>query len=406
MMKHYIFLTNSIRNMGGGQMYVRNKSLYLQNKGWSTSVFFYNEGPILIQELNTYKSNLIKTLAQSIALVSKDIIERTLNEIISKLPDSDEFVIESNAYHLIYWGELIAKRINAKHLLFILEENLPTFNNAIAEFFIFKLLRKEVIGNAYTYKRFLKKRYIDEFAKYGTIKDISPFCSNVIIRDSKVNFDIAYADYNILSIGRLDKPYISNMLNEFIIFVKKYSKYSFNIIFIGGDAENTISTAIRNKFKQFHNVTIYTLGYMYPIQIYYLSIADVNVASSNSVLVSANEGVPTIVVDAHDYFALGVYNYTTTNTVFRSNEPKELISDLLEDILINRNYPKTCFDNTDHNNGDFDAHMDFYDINIKKEYYDIYQIFSTFDYIKIRIIELAYYFCSGLRKICNLSTYF
>ena len=47
-MKKYIILTNSITNMGGGQMFAANKSLYLRERGWDVSIFFSNPKGVVI----------------------------------------------------------------------------------------------------------------------------------------------------------------------------------------------------------------------------------------------------------------------------------------------------------------------------------------------------------------------
>ena len=37
-MKTYIIFTTQVTTMGGAQMYIRNKVLYLKDKGWETGV--------------------------------------------------------------------------------------------------------------------------------------------------------------------------------------------------------------------------------------------------------------------------------------------------------------------------------------------------------------------------------
>lgn len=69
---------------------------------------------------------------------------------------------------------------------------------------------------------------------------MKPFCSNVIDENDEINIDLKRADYTILSIGRLDKPYIQTLLNELICFIGLHPQTRFNLIFIGGSADGYV----------------------------------------------------------------------------------------------------------------------------------------------------------------------
>ena len=60
-----MFITNSIRNMGGAQMYIRNKVVFLKQHGWAPTVFFFNAGDVLIPELKEFINNRIPELAEA-----------------------------------------------------------------------------------------------------------------------------------------------------------------------------------------------------------------------------------------------------------------------------------------------------------------------------------------------------
>lgn len=49
-MKKYIILFNSIAGMGGGQMYVRNKLIFMREKGWDAYIVSWFGDKILIPE--------------------------------------------------------------------------------------------------------------------------------------------------------------------------------------------------------------------------------------------------------------------------------------------------------------------------------------------------------------------
>ena len=56
-MKKYIIITPTINNMGGAQMYVRNKVLYCREEGWETLVIAGQGDNILIPELMEFKNS-------------------------------------------------------------------------------------------------------------------------------------------------------------------------------------------------------------------------------------------------------------------------------------------------------------------------------------------------------------
>ena len=103
-------------------------------------------------------------------------------------------------------------------------------------------------------------------------------------------------------------------------------------------------------------------------------------ASSNSILVSANEGVPTIGIDIHDYQPIGVYKHTTDNLWSRENEPLTPLSEWLEEVLIKGKYPKKLIE---HNLADelgehLKPHLDKLNDSAKsKEYFDVENMYSV-----------------------------
>lgn len=48
--KCYIFFTDSIVNIGGGQLYVKAKMEYLHREGWTVYIYSHINGEILIRE--------------------------------------------------------------------------------------------------------------------------------------------------------------------------------------------------------------------------------------------------------------------------------------------------------------------------------------------------------------------
>lgn len=123
-MKTYIFLNNSIRQMGGAQMYIRNKMLALEKEGWHVEVFYFLEGKILIPELKKFKDNRIENLRFPIFSLSENARKQVLNIISNRVTKSDDVVIESVTFGFRHWGELIAEHLSGLNLLFFVNETL------------------------------------------------------------------------------------------------------------------------------------------------------------------------------------------------------------------------------------------------------------------------------------------
>lgn len=327
--------------MGGAEMFTSNKCAYLKSRGWNVRVFYFNKGnKILIDNLKEFSNNYVPELKYGYYYWSSKQRKRILNFICKGLHQNEEIVVESHLMGLTYWGELIAQYIGAKSILNCLEENIRQITPSEADFIEYKVKRHEVLnGSPKAFQRYFGELYKPDYDKYTNV--MVPMCTNVVSDDVELDIDIEVADFNLLSIGRLDKLYVQTMLIGIKHFIKMNNNYSFNLLIIGGSPGGRIEKQIQDMFKGMNNVNIYLFGYMFPIPAQLIRIADVAMASANSILVSADQGVPTISYDMTDYQTMGIYGYTTNNKFKRDNEPALPTEFLLEDILLRKKYNKT-----------------------------------------------------------------
>lgn len=158
---------------------------------------------------------------------------RVINRI-KKMIDIDscciveKCVIESNTTTLSTWGETIASILKAKHVIYLLGENLSLERNY--NFFNFKLEMGELAGISQTSLKsmFIKHRFLDEneskFLKAGCFGISQPtYMPNNLIENCPL------ADITIGYYGRVGKL-INEILNEIIIFANKYNNLQFNFI--------------------------------------------------------------------------------------------------------------------------------------------------------------------------------
>lgn len=398
-MKHYIILTPSISNMGGSEMFTANKVQYLQNNGWDVRVFFANpHGEIKIEALRQFSMNLIPEIGFAFYYINKRTRYKIINRICEGVSCDDETIIESHLLVQGYWGELIAKACNGRNILNAMEENIKPLSNNEAAFVEFKLKRMEILNASIkSFHRYFNDKYKEEYSSY-THDLMRAYCSNVTTNDDAFECGLSPANYNIMSIGRLDKPYILPMFGEIANFAKKNSRDKMNVIVIGGSPDGGVENKIKMLFSDIKNITLYFYGYLFPIPTKLLQQADVSIAMANSVLVTSDLGIPTIVLDIHDLQPIGIYGRTTTNQFSRDNEPIQRIPVLLNDVLIEHKYNKIApkaIDINEELDKVYGKQIKFLDLSMSQDniYYDVEKVFScwhNFVYqIKYILIKLV-----------------
>lgn len=376
-MKSYIFFTPELGNMGGAQMYTSNKTAYLKRIGWDVQVFYYKKGgDIKLPELLPYKDNFIKDFRSAFYYVPKWYMKKLAKSIKEKTKGSDIIVIETHLVELAYWGEVLAKLIGARHICNFLEEQIEPLTEAKALFFEYKLHHWELMNSSEgSQKRLFKDFYKQENAAYANA--VKFVCSNVVSSEPLL-VEFAKSDFTILTIGRLDKPYVGHMTERICDFASRFPSIIINVIYVGGSPNGELEKSIPEAYNHLRNVNVYMLGYTYPVPEALLDRADVGIASANSILVTANHNIPTICLDINDYCALGVYGYTTNNKFMRQAEPKEDVSQLLEDVLINHKYSKRdSLSFVDESEMEFRKQVDFLEKSKNFDgYYDVYSMYG------------------------------
>ncbi len=387
-MKRYVFFTNSIRNMGGAQMYLRNKMLFLKEHGWTPSVYFFNDGNILIPELKEYEANRIPELAFPLTAVGHHQRERVINRILNDFSSTDECVFESHIYPQCYWVEEIAKRLKGRNLLYILHENFPKINSNEENYLKFKYERGEFMNRTQSIESLIGKHWVKK------TQFIMPSYSNVT---SPIYYPIDYDKSlkTILSIGRLDKPYIFPMLKEIVFFTEK-TRLKINLFMVGGAAEDSIINSIKKYLKDKSLIVPHFFGYMFPVPENLIKACDVAIASAGSVLVPAEQGIPTISIDTQDYNAIGIYGETTDNIYFRSDEELVNTSDLLYEVLVENKYQNVVAKPskpTLESEKILKEHLDIIEsLNATREYYDVFSVYNKNEIFKQRAKAFIYRF--------------
>ena len=363
--------------MGGAQMYIRNKMLDLEARGWHVEVFYNMNGKILIPELRKFEKNFIPELGLPLFSLSKSKRNKVLNKIAACI-SSDEVIIESVCFTFRHWGELIAKRLSGLNLLFFVNEDYPNLSRADEEYLLWKQRRGEFLNDRMI-KEKVSTRIIAEHDDNHFLK-LTPY-NNVLSYD-EFNFQYDNTLPVITSIGRLEKNYILPMVKEVIKFAD-CNNIKVNLFFIGGTYDPIYLDEIKSEFAKTEKVIPLFFGYTFPIPIDIIKASDVIIAVSGSVLVGASQNIPTISIEVNDTYPLGVFGHTTNSRLYRTTEPIISTSELLKHIILEGKYrePIIYVDQDAESINQYNAVILEKIRYNSKEYYNIDNIFSKMDYI-------------------------
>ena len=335
-MKKYIFLTGSICNMGGAEQYINKKIQRLKNSGFDAYVFSSRRGNVIIDTLKEYEKLRFYQLGLPPYVFSKKFVNKTIEKICSAIDYSstDLVHIESTEYGMAQWGEILAEKISAKHVCIILQEQ-HSYPSYVQDFLYFKYIRKELYG-------INENSVAQMLPNYEIINNyyIDAECNNVVddVPNNCIK-ELPLSNWNICSIGRLDKNYVLNGVNEIVTFANSHSNMKINLILVGGGSDGAIEL-INKSISRAVNVKTFITGYLFPIPLDLIMQMDCFFGSAGSSRIPVRYNKPSISYSAEGE-CLGILNYTTTQTLYKKEGDEKIeMSSLLEEILIN-NYCAT-----------------------------------------------------------------
>lgn len=334
-MKTYLILTRSITGLSGNPRYVNNKCKLLKEAGWNPIVVWnYNSGNIELEHVKPFKQNVLHELQFFPCWYSKIVQESILKKIINIIDCNDELIIESNKLQLAAWGELLAKRCNAKHIIFITSEGIKLENRSSFDFFYRKLLKKELFT--------INEGSVQKlFQKFITIKEPEKYCwaaaPGVEVQEKTFpQFDqMPPSDYVISHFGRY-KPYFKEMVNEIKSFITQNPSYSFNLFFLGDVSKSECDLV--QIFTGVRNVNVFVHPPMSIIPQIFFKKSHLVIATAGCASIAWQNKSKVISMDVQTHKPLGLLGYTTldTNVDSKRFDNKFSLSEWLEKILIEK----------------------------------------------------------------------
>ena len=330
-MKLYLFLTNTIGGCSGGVTYVRNKLVWLQKRGWDVVV--YDAGgqvseSVLFTELMRFLCNRNFELYYPPCFFTQRRRNAVVNRIANKHKYKSQVVVESNTINLALWGEMIASSLKAKHLIYLIQENLIIQTKEQFDYLNYKAKNKELFSiNTQAYELLFSKyeEVKDADNHYWEASNASPILD---IENERLN-NIPRADINISHFGR-KKDYFHYMINEVKSFAESHPKTQINFLLLG------IESFKKNGYVFSDNLNIIPLGNMNPVPSLFYKISNVVIATAGCASMSFKYGAKVISMDTSECKPLGVMGFTTLDRTYRTvgNNNNKDLSVLLEELLI------------------------------------------------------------------------
>lgn len=358
-MKHYIFITNDLHVIGGTEMYVAGKADYLRRHGWQVRIFYksYTSGPAKIPLLNPYLDGMMQELAHRPYVLSDEMRHHVLAHMCRMVGSArgDRVIVESHYDCGALWGELLAERLQGRHIfmacdelfrrvrggkkIIFYEENLPLF--------YFKWKRGELLISHDWRERF--------FQGYKDTKDapavaVERFCETTwVVREMDPVQDVeddrlqrlTKHDFTICHVGRMEKEYVPYALRGVRQFAQKHPDKTVQMVLVGNTEQRR--EEVRQVFSSCGNVTVVDLGIMAPIPRALVTQCDVVLAISQTARFLANEGVKTIVARLRPERSGGVLGYDTEDPFGGDDVSSISYADVLERVLAERAYDSRTY---------------------------------------------------------------
>ena len=313
----------NIGGINGAEQYIYNKMNYLKQKGYQVFIFSGRPEKILIDGFREYENLVNPALRFYPSCLSARECQKTVDWMVSVMDvqAADTCIIESSNVTSSLWGELIASKVQAQHLVVIMQEN-HNYNAALRNFLKFKLQRHELSG---IFDNSVSAMLKEPDLEFRPDMRVRAYCNNVV-QDCKDHYSAQLdetADYTFGSIGRLEKEYVPALMDVLCTYFTENPGKKFNLLLIGGCADKRRLNQIKEKIAQCGNVNLVLTGNLYPIPRQLVKHVDLFVSAAGSSAVSYYEMVPTVKINQATAMPLGIIGYDFELGENSNNQPLE-----------------------------------------------------------------------------------
>ena len=332
MRRIYVFIAMTIYGISGVPKYLDNKVRFLFQNGFDVFIFsaLKLKNSKLIMHFNA-SSHISPALMYHPSYFKISEINEVLTHMLSVIgcDKEDTIYIESTSIASAEWGELLAKEINGKHVLFNLQEK-HEYSEEERKFLRFKFNRKELCGIVKTSVQDMLK---DKSIQFEDWMKISAYCNNVVAdcEDKFSSLLLQDANLSFGSIGRLEKSCVLPLLRGIIDYCSLHEG-KYNLVMIGGGTRNSVKK-IRNLLEPHSNINLIITDYIYPIPRSLLRNIDVFISTAGASGASFYERRPTIRVHPIFGYSVGIMGYTFKATNSMYDPPTISLPETIEQII-------------------------------------------------------------------------
>lgn len=380
-MKKYVMITNGISGYGGGKLYIRNKKTFMESQGWKVYVFSAWNKEVKIPELEPYVDIGFEEIVQPVSKYSKQFVNSKLDYMSDIIGGFEECVIESSEITCATWGELLAKKLQAKHIIFLIVEGVEHESVRYRQFGEFKLKRGEfrACHNSTVMQFFEKGKYsLEESKKYYLTAPITygTYCNE----RSEFEELIDSSKLVLCVFSRLDKPFVKTVFLE----LKKYFEHNLKVktqILVIGTGNRFTDVDIKSMFQGLTNVELIFTGHLQPVPAGLLQKTDIIFATAGCATMARLCKCVVASIDVEDHGVIGIAGVNTDNTTYRSTEPYQSIESFLCENIKNIDNYKVLIQKDRMEIGAleeaFQPHLDWvFQTQNNSEYYDEKQMFK------------------------------
>lgn len=320
-------------------MYVSGKAEYLENHGWNVKIIYsdFTESNCQIPSLEKYRDGCIYGSNVPPFQFPAFLRNRILQQMIALVGNqADEVIIESHDDRSAPWGELLAQKIDAKHIVVLLNELFrgpEKYYEDLIGFYEFKHDRGEVPSEAPLRALLNGYRVVPD-------SEIRPFWIDEDpvrdIRNEQIeSLKESDFDWSICYLGRTEKAYVPSVIEGVAEFAGRHPDKSICFLIVGD--HSCIDALLDQKCSNIQNLEIIKLGVLVPIPKALFQVANVIIATGGSARCSVYEDCVTIVPDPETYRSLGILGYDSNySSTHVEGMDRHTISEDLERALIEK----------------------------------------------------------------------
>lgn len=338
MKKKYVIFTYNVCNMGGGQLFVLRRSLYLKKNNYDVSIIVTFDNGIfpLKDAFKDFPIYIIPEMGDTSAHLSNRKINSILNYAIQKIGASDELYFESHTLQTTEWAEMLAYKCKSKHLSYQLTEPIISQYKFQPGLKIFndKLTNGQFYACSSTAQSIIWERNVEpnNFINVGFDEnELKKRCNPILPIKKRKD------EYVICTVTRLDKIYVEPLIKDTVKLALNHPYQKFVLLIAGGsntsNRENFLFSTYNNKTLNISNLNLVYTGYIIELGKDIFDLTDVFVGMGTASINAISQHCLCINVDPLNDMknASGFFGTDTCNFAYSDSISSVPIIDKLEE---------------------------------------------------------------------------